>query len=647
MRRRGRPGRSRSPRFALLAASLVLAGASGLRGQDAEPAPPSLEETERAVAAEFAQLEQTLMKMARYLRKTEPERADLLVRALERSRQERIEVRLGAVADLLRSDAAAGLAPNFGDAIEQQAELIEGMRGVLGLLRSEDRRDEIDSEQERLQALLKDVGRLLGDQKAAEAANRRGETTERVAGKQGDVTDRTGKLLDRIAEDDARTADADAEARDAAQPTDADDSEPADGDPGGDGDETEPGENADGERGDGEKSDGEKSGAESGEPKAGEPENGEPSEGEPGDGDPSEGESGEGEPKSGEPSEGEPQSSEPGESGEPQEGQPSEGQPSQGQPSQSQSPQGQPQQGQPQQGEQGEPGESGEPQEPQTPGAQQLQEAKRAMEEAQKELEEAEREGAREKQAEAIRKLTEAREKLEEILRQLREEEAELVLRALEVRFQKMLEDQQAVLAGTVALQDKRDGDWTEGQFGRLRDLARREKAIGLEGEKALELLRQDGSSVAFPEALEQILADVAFAADLLGTKQRAGELTQQVERDVIASLEEVIAAFQQELEKMQERKQSGQSPPQGGGEPGEEGLVDKIAELKMLRTLQVGVNRRTLLLGGETGGAGAGADAGAADGTDVDVAARLRDLAGRQRRIESATYDLAVGKNR
>ena len=595
--------------------AVTLACASGSRGFCQDPAPPTLEQAERAVAAEFSRLEETLLKMARYLRKTEPERADLLVRALEKSREERIEVRLGAVADLLRSDAAAGLTPNFGDAIEEQAKLVDGMRAVLGLLRSEDRREEIDSEQERLQALLKDVGRLIGDQKAAEAANRRGESAERVAGKQGDVTDRTGALLDRIAESD----DAEADGRDARE----EGADPADGTPG-DGEPDDPAEPGDGGT-DGEPGDAGES--ESGEPNAGEGEPGE-NRGEPQDGEKAEGEPSEGEPRSGEPSE-----------GRPGEGQPGEGEPSEGEPSEGQPPEGQPQSGQPgQSGEPGQPGESGESGEPQerTPGAEQLEEAKRAMEEAQKELEAAEREGAREKQAEAVRKLTEAREKLEEILRQLREEEAELVLRALEVRFQKMLEAQQIVLAGTVAVGGVEE--WTDRESAKVRELARGERAIGLEGEKALQLLREDGSSVAFPEALEQIVADVAFAADLLA-KNRADELTQSVERDVIAALEEVIAAFQQELEKMQERKQSGQ-PPQQGGEPGEEGLVDRIAELKMLRTLQIGVNRRTRLLGGETGGT---------DGStgDVDVAARLRDLAGRQRRIESATYDLAVGKNR
>ena len=256
------------------------------------------------------------------------------------------------------------------------------------------------------------------------------------------------------------------------------------------------------------------------------------------------------------------------------------------------------------------------------------------MEDALKELEAAERDGAREAQEEAVKKLAEAKEKLEEILRQLREEEAELVLRALEVRFQKMLVMQQGVLSDTRRLAEA--AAITDRERARARDLALTEKEIGLEAANALRLLREDGSSVAFPEALEQIAADVGFAAELLA-KARVDELTQQVERDVIESLEELIDALQQELERLQQQKQSGE-PGEQQGQPGEAGLVDTISELKMLRTLQKGVNRRTRLLGLEVPGAGGG---------DVDVAARLRDLSDRQARIESATYDLAVGKNR
>ena len=583
----------------------LLAGAATLPAAAAanETPGPSLEEQERAIAAQFGRLEDSLLKLARFLRKTEPERSELLVRALQKAREERIEVRMESIADLLRSDAAAGLAPNFGDAIEEQVRLIEGLRNVLGLLRSEDRRKEIDSEQARLAALLKDVKRLESEQKAAEAAARRGDAAPRVAGKQRDVADRTGELLDEIDRDDARRA--------AGDENDGENGEEEAGDA-----ESESGDPADGDPADG------------GAQKPSDPNGGEPGESDPGEsGDPGEEPEPKEEPRPGDPPE--PGDMPPGETPE-----------SETPPGESDAP---PTPGAP--GSPPQPGESGEPppdspppgEQPQgerTPGKQELEEAKQAMEDALKELEEAKREGAREKQAEAIQKLAEAKEKLEEILRQLREEEAELVLRALEVRFQKMLAMQQAVLTDTLSL--AATPELTDKKRAKARELSRSELAIGLEGAKALQLLREDGSSVAFPEALEQINSDIAFVAQLLGEKVRFDELTQQVQRDVIESLEELIDALQQELERLQQKKEGEQGQPQQG-QPGEQGLVDTISELKMLRTLQKGVNRRTRLLSLEVPAAGQAAD--------VDVADRLRDLSNRQSRIEGATYDLAIGK--
>src|SRR5690606_14211889 len=140
------------------------------------------------------------------------------------------------------------------------------------------------------------------------------------------------------------------------------------------------------------------------------------------------------------------------------------------------------------------------------------------------------------------------------------------------------------------------------------------------------------GSSVAFPEAVEQIAADVDEIASRLG-REDAGELTIAIEQDVIVALKEMIEAFQKEMEKLREQKSQ-----QGGqqGSPAEPGLVDKLAELKMLKTLQLRINRRTKTLGKLIAGEQA---------TEPDVVSQLRELADRQSRLQRATYDLATGK--
>ena len=190
------------------------------------------------------------------------------------------------------------------------------------------------------------------------------------------------------------------------------------------------------------------------------------------------------------------------------------------------------------------------------------------------------------------------------------------------------------MLAGTVTLGGT--AEWGDREFARAADLAVDQGAVGLEADRALQLLREEGSSVAFPEALVQIRADVGFSADLL-RENDAGDLTQTVQRDIVEALGELVEALRKELEDLEERKQDPRQQQQQQGEPGEEGLVQKLAELKMLRSLQLGVNRRTRLLGERAVQGGADAD---------DLRGRLRELAGRQARLEQATYDLAVGRN-
>ncbi len=122
------------------------------------------------------------------------------------------------------------------------------------------------------------------------------------------------------------------------------------------------------------------------------------------------------------------------------------------------------------------------------------------MEEAKKALEEAEREGAVEKQRQAEEELRSAIEALEEILRQLREEEIERSLASLETRLRRMLEMQNKVYEETVRLQEITGEQATRQVEIRSSNLAQEESKILAEGERAFLLLREEGSSAAFPK---------------------------------------------------------------------------------------------------------------------------------------------------
>ena len=275
------------------------------------------------------------------------------------------------------------------------------------------------------------------------------------------------------------------------------------------------------------------------------------------------------------------------------------------------------------------------PDNPMQRAAQKLRQAQQRMEEAKKKLEESQREGAVEEQSKAVEELEQAKAELERILRQLREEELERMLVMLEARFRKMLDEQVEVYDETKKLDaasEKAPEHELEIASGRL---SRKETLIVREADRALLLLREDGTSTAFPEAIEQARDDMQSIAERL-RETRVDLITQGLEEDVIAALEETLAALQQALKDLREQKGQPQ-PGQGQGQPGEKPLVDQLAELRMIRSLQVRVNKRTQQYGAMIEGEQA---------EEADLLEALDGLALRQQKIFQATRELNTKEN-
>jgi hypothetical protein len=199
-------------------------------------------------------------------------------------------------------------------------------------------------------------------------------------------------------------------------------------------------------------------------------------------------------------------------------------------------------------------------------------------------------------QQSAIDNLEEAKKKLEDLLRQTREEELERLLAALEARCRKMLEMQIAVLAGTEAthkavLSRAEKKPSREDQQNALK-LSDNEKDIIMEANKAIQMLEEEGSGVAFPEVFQQVREDMKHVQRRLEIADVA-EVTQAVEKDIIASLQEMIEAL-----KKAQQQNKGSGKPSESGPPPDQKLLDKIAELKMIRSLQKRVNDRTQFYG-------------------------------------------------
>jgi hypothetical protein len=239
------------------------------------------------------------------------------------------------------------------------------------------------------------------------------------------------------------------------------------------------------------------------------------------------------------------------------------------------------------------------------------------MRQAQERLEKADPGAAGREQEGAVEELETARAELEQILRQMREEEVTRLLVQLETRLRGMLKAERGVLADAERLAA------ATGQSDRERQL------------EAARLGREQGTITAeAAKALEQVHDDSGQAATRLAGGD-AGRDTISLLGEIVIGLEEMLAA----VERAREDQQDATAAPAGGrpGQAGEQPLVDKLAELKMLRSLQARVNTRTQRLSRLL-------DADDAPVAGMDLRAALARLADRQRQIERAARDIVEG---
>ncbi|MDZ4657905.1 MAG: hypothetical protein SH868_10050 [Bythopirellula sp.] len=578
--------------MALLVAVFITAP---LRGQDA-PSDSELAKQEASLSQRYNRLELLAGRLAEMSKATQPRRAELLQQLVAKSREKDLPGRFDTIVEALRQD-------DLGDATQNQTALQTELQAMLELLLQEDRDRQIESERQRISKYLAELNKLIRQQRGIRARTAGGDFEQELAEDQGGTAKKTGELSDKIEETEV------SEKKDSEQKGGAEDSQskPSAG-------KNQPGKNSDGKPS---------------ESKPGEPseKSREPKEGS--SGDPKESQSGEPKPSESKPGQSQSGESKPGES-QSGESQPSESQPSQSPPSQSQGESGQPS------GESGESSESQSQQQSQSPSekaVEKLQQAKERMKQAEERLKKAERDEAVQEQEAALRELEQAKAELEKILRQLREEEMERMLVLLEARIRKMLEAQNAVYDQTVKLEESTDHIPEHELEIASASLGRQEDQIVNEADRALMLLREDGTTVAFPEALQQAREDMQTVADRL-RRVKPDAITQGLEMDIIATLEETLAALQQALKELREQKASQQ---QGGGEPGEQPLVDQLAELRMIRALQNRVNGRTefydkLIEGDRT--------------QEAELLEALVQLAQRQEQIFEATRDLHQGAN-
>jgi hypothetical protein len=323
----------------------------------------------------------------------------------------------------------------------------------------------------------------------------------------------------------------------------------------------------------------------------------------------------------------------------PKPGQPKQSEPKPGDPKPSDPKPGDPKPGDPKEGDpkQGDPKPSDPKQQQKTPGQEQVKRAIKKQQDAEQKLEQEKKKDAAEDQSKAVQDLESARKELEKRLKQLRDEEKLEQLKKLEARCAEMLKIQTEVYQDTVriheSVQTLAGQKPTNSEIQRSQEQADKEaKLVGL-ARDALALLAEEGTAVAFGLSFDTLRDDMTTVQKRL-ERTDVAEFTQNIEKDIIAQLKEAIEALQKKQQEIKDRKNG---PPPNSGPPPPQRLLDMLAELKMIRAMQLRVNQRTLDYAKQYQGEQA---------DDSNIRDELRKLAERQLKVEEATRNIATGKN-
>ena len=293
----------------------------------------------------------------------------------------------------------------------------------------------------------------------------------------------------------------------------------------------------------------------------------------------------------------------------------------------------------------GKPGSSSEPppseqQQPSYAPRKRVADAQQHMEQAHDKLAQNQQHKAIEDQDRAQEELRKAIAELEEILRQTREEEVERTLVMLEARFRRMLELQVKVLEETKRLDQVPQAQRNFELNMQSAKISFEQRKILLAADRALALLQEEGSSIAFPEVVGQARDDMEQVAVRLA-KAKVGLTTQGIEQDIIDALQEMIEALQQAQKKRENQAQ--QPPSPGMASAQDQGLVDMLSELKMIQSMETRVYRRTKYYAGLL----EDVENLAGQATDPELLSVIRRLGKRQPRIHELTRDLVLEKNK
>lgn len=222
--------------------------------------------------------------------------------------------------------------------------------------------------------------------------------------------------------------------------------------------------------------------------------------------------------------------------------------------------------------------------------SQNMDKAGESAQSAQQSLEQGDLGEAQSSEEETEKRMRQAMKELgqeEEQYQKLRQEE---LLFKIAEQVKSLIEEHEQQMKATVELDaGRKPGDAANHtQRLRLRKIAKAEEALGARaGEIGKAILAEE--SVVFAEVLDQAEHDLRRLGQDMGEAgdYQSGERMQALQQDVQQSLSWLHEALQQEKErrKQEQQQQQQQQQPQ---EPGQNRLVPDVAELKLLRRLEV-----------------------------------------------------------
>ncbi|QDT56834.1 hypothetical protein Pan44_48940 [Caulifigura coniformis] len=192
-------------------------------------------------------------------------------------------------------------------------------------------------------------------------------------------------------------------------------------------------------------------------------------------------------------------------------------------------------------------------------------------------------------QKKAEDQLNEAKKEVEKRLAELGEKPEDEALERLETIFTEMLARQQPVTTQTSEFHQERQG--AQGELRRaeritIRRLSQEESELAEMAGKALKLIEEDGTTISFPVIVSDMQESLMQISNRI-EKQETGETTQTMQKEVEKTLEELIEA-------LKVARKGGGGGGKGGGNC-KPCLLPNTAELKLLRQLQLRINRRTV----------------------------------------------------